>query len=157
MEGRPSLASALHCVSQYIIMYKEVDQMLSWAEMHCRYDIQHVNLSPGWANGHVRNQITSCDMCEVFLQPLSTEARISELAMPSRPLSELMPDEEELLIYAAKILAAGAKYAAVLPQTPELREYSTSSLWTDLVRTILTCAYYSVSSHTCLEICEQVV
>ena len=105
----------------------------------------------------MRNQITSCDMCEVFLRLLSIEARISELAMPSHPLSELTPDEEELLIYATKILAAGAKYAAALPQTPELREYSTSSLWTDLVRTILTCTYHSVSSHTCLEICEQVV
>ena len=157
MKGRPSPASALHCVSQYIIMYKEVDQMLSWAEMHCRYDIQHINLSPGQADSHVRNQITSCDMCEVFLRLLSIEARISELAMPSHPLSELTPNEEELLIYAAKILTAGAKYAAAPPQTPELREYSTSSLWTDLVHTILTCAYHSLQLHTCLEICEQVV
>ena len=157
MEGRPSPASALHCVSQYMIMYKEVDQMLGWAEMYCRYDIQHVNLLPGRADGHVRNQITSCDMCEVFLRLLSVEARISKLAMPSRPLSELTRDEEELLIYAAKILAAGAKYAAAPPQTPELREYSTSSLWTDLVHTILTRAYHSLQLHTCLEICEQVV
>ena len=77
--------------------------------------------------------------------------------MPSCPLSELTPDEEELLIYAAKILAAGVKYAATLPQTPELREYSTSSLWTDLVCTILTRTYHSLRLHTCLEICEQVV
>ena len=144
MESRPSPASALHYVSQYMIMYKEVDQKLSWAKMHCRYDIQHVNLLPGWADSHVRNQITSCDMCEVFLQLLSIEACISLLTMPSCPLGELMPDKEELLIYAAKILAAGAKYAAVLPQTPELREYSTSSLWTDLVCTILTRAYHSL-------------
>ena len=140
-----------------MIMYKEVDQMLGWAEMHCRYDIQHVNLSPGRANGHVRNQITLCDVCEVFLQLLSIEACISELTMPSCPLSELTPDEEELLIYAAKILAVGAKYAAAPPQTPELREYLTSSLWTDLVRTILTRAYHLLQLHTCLEICEQVV
>ena len=138
-------------------MYKEVDQKPSWAEMHCRYDIQHVNLLPGRADGHVRNQITSCDMCDVFLQLLSFGARISPLAMPSRPLGELTPEKEELLIYTAKILAAGAKYAAALPQTPELREYSTSSLWTDLVRTILTRAYHSLQLHTCLEICEQVV
>ena len=109
-------------------MYKEVNQKLSWAKTHCRYDIQHVYLLPGRADGHVRNQITSCDMCEVFLQLLSVGAHISALAMPSCPLSELTPDEKELLIYAAKILAAGAKYVATPPQTPELREYSTSSL-----------------------------
>ena len=96
-------------------------------------------------------------MCEVFLRLLSIGTHISPLAMTSRPLGELTPDEEELLIYTAKILAAGAKYAAAPPQTPELREYLTSSLWTDLVRTILTCAYHSLQLHTCLEICEQVV
>ena len=119
-------------------MYKEVYQKIGQAEMHCRYDIQHVYLLPSRANSHVRNQITSCDMCEVFLRLLSIEARISSLAMPSCLLGELMPDKEELLIYTAKILAAGAKYAATPLQTPDLREYSTSSLWTDLVRTILT-------------------
>ena len=119
-------------------MYKEVYQKIGQAEMHCRYDIQHVNLLPSRANSHVRNQITSCDMCEVFLQLLSIEACISSLAMPSCLLGELMPDKEELLIYTAKTLAAGAKYAATPLQTPDLREYSTSSLWTDLVRTILT-------------------
>ena len=119
-------------------MYKEVNQKIGQAEMHCRYDIQHINLLPSRANSHVRDQITSCDMCEVFLRLLSIGARISPLVMPSCPLGELTPDEEELLIYAAKILAAGAKYAATLLQTPDLREYSTSSLWTDLVRTILT-------------------
>ena len=128
MEGLPSPASALHCVSQYICMYKEVNQKLGWAKTHCRYDIQHVNPLPSWANGHVRNQITSCDMCEVFLQLLSIGVRISALAMPSHPLSELTPDEKELLIYAAKILTVRAKYAAALLQTPELRGYWTSSL-----------------------------
>ena len=92
-------------------MYKEVNQKIGWAKMHCRYDIQHVYLLPGWADSHVRNQITSCDMCEVFLRLLSIGTCISPLAMPSHPLGELTPEEEELLIYAAKILAVGAKYA----------------------------------------------
>ena len=95
MKGWPSPASALHCVSQYICMYKEVNQKLGQAETHCRYDIQHINQLPGWADGHVRSQITSCDMCEVFLPLLSVGACISPLAMPSCPLGELTPDEEE--------------------------------------------------------------
>ena len=46
--------------------------------------------------------------------------------MPSCPLGELTPDEEELLIYAAKILTVGAKYvAAVVVVSPryELEKY----------------------------------
>jgi hypothetical protein len=64
--------------------------------------------------------------------------------MPSRPLSELTPDEEELLIHAAKILAVLQAYAAGPPATQELREYWTSSLAKDLVCTILSYTYSSL-------------
>ena len=37
--------------------------------------------------------------------------------MPSCSLSELRPDEEELLIYTAKILTELKEYAAPAPQT----------------------------------------
>ena len=92
----------------------------------------------------MQNQITSCDMCEVFLQLLSIGAHIPALIMPSCPLRELMPDKKELLIYAARILTVLAKYAAEPPQTQQLREYWTSSLWNDLICTILTRAYHSM-------------
>ena len=77
--------------------------------------------------------------------------------MPPRPLNELMPDEKEILIYAAKILTALRAYEAAPPQTAELREYWTSSLGQDLVCTILSSAHSSMQTHAHLESYQPVV
>ena len=99
---------------------------------------------PRWADSCGRNWITSWDVCEAFLRLLSVVACLPELTMPPHALNELTPDEEELLVYASKMLTALRMYTAALPQTPKLREYWTSCLGQDLVCTFLPCAYPSL-------------